>query len=89
MRRRWLSLAPILSLSDLNGVRNCHLEARPSRRHTIVIVTAANRGTTRTKGEDGIVVPTKRRVCTSDANKQKILEAVLVAIDIRDIAFGA
>jgi hypothetical protein len=38
---------------------------------------------------DGIVVPTKRRVDTPDANNQKISEPVLVAIDIRDIAFGA
>ena len=38
---------------------------------------------------DGIVVPTKRRVYTPDANKQKIPEPVLVAIDIRDIAFSA
>ena len=38
---------------------------------------------------DGIVVPTKRRVYTPDANNQKISEPVLVAIDIRDIAFGA
>ena len=37
---------------------------------------------------DGIVVPTKRRVYTPDANNQKISEPVLVAIDIRDIAFG-
>ncbi len=35
----------------------------------------------------GIVVPTKRRVYTPDANKQKILDPVLVAIDIGDIAF--
>ena len=38
---------------------------------------------------DGIVVPTKRRFYTPDANNQKISEPVLVAIDIRDIAFGA
>ena len=38
---------------------------------------------------DGIVVPTKRRVYAPDANKQKIPEPVLVAIDIRDIAFSA
>jgi hypothetical protein len=38
---------------------------------------------------DGIVVPMKRRVYTPDANKQKIPEQVLVAIDIRDIAFSA
>jgi hypothetical protein len=36
---------------------------------------------------DGIVVPTKRRVYAPDANKQKIPEPVLVAIDIRDISF--
>lgn len=36
---------------------------------------------------DGIVVPTKRRVYAADANKQKIPEPVLVAIDIRDISF--
>ncbi len=38
---------------------------------------------------DGIVVPTKRRVYTPDANKQKILDPVLVAIDIGNIAFSA
>jgi hypothetical protein len=38
---------------------------------------------------DGIVVPMKRRVYTPDANKQKVPEPVLVAIDIRDIAFCA
>jgi hypothetical protein len=38
---------------------------------------------------DGIVVPTKRRVYAADANKQKIPEPVLVAIDIRDISFSA
>jgi hypothetical protein len=38
---------------------------------------------------DGIVVPTKRRVYAPDGNKQKISEPVLVAIDIRDIAFSA
>jgi hypothetical protein len=37
---------------------------------------------------DGIVVPTKRRVYASDANNQKIPEPVLVAIDIREIAFS-
>ena len=36
---------------------------------------------------DGIVVPTKRRVYTPDADKRKIQEPVLVAIDIRDISF--
>ena len=36
---------------------------------------------------DGIVVPMKRRVYASDANKQKIPDPVLVAIDIRDISF--
>ena len=36
----------------------------------------------------GIVVPTKRRVYAPDANKRKIPEPVLVAIDIRDISFG-
>jgi hypothetical protein len=36
---------------------------------------------------DGVVVPTKRRVYAADANKQKIPEPVLVAIDIRDISF--
>jgi hypothetical protein len=36
---------------------------------------------------DGIVVATKRRVYAADANKQKIPEPVLVAIDIRDISF--
>ena len=38
---------------------------------------------------DGIVVPTKRRVYAPDGNKQKISEPVLMAIDIRDIAFTA
>ena len=37
---------------------------------------------------DGIVVPTKRRVYTPDANKQKIPNPVLVAIDIRYISFS-
>jgi len=37
---------------------------------------------------DEIAVPTKRRVYALDANKQKISEPVLVAIDIRDIAFS-
>jgi hypothetical protein len=37
---------------------------------------------------DGIVVPTKRRVYAPDANKRKIAEPVLVAIDIRDISFS-
>ena len=41
------------------------------------------------RNADGIVVPTKRRVYTHDANKQKIPDPVLVAIDIRDIAFSA
>jgi hypothetical protein len=36
---------------------------------------------------DGIVVPTKRNVYAPDANKQKIQEPVLVAIDIRAISF--
>jgi hypothetical protein len=37
---------------------------------------------------DGIVVPTKGRVYAPDANKRKIAEPVLVAIDIRDISFS-
>jgi hypothetical protein len=37
---------------------------------------------------DGIMVPTTRRVHAYDANKQKVPEPVLVAIDIRDIAFS-
>src|SRR6202049_1488446 len=37
---------------------------------------------------DGIVVPTKRRVYSPDANKQKIPDPVLVAIDIRYISFS-
>jgi hypothetical protein len=37
---------------------------------------------------DGIMVPTKRRVYSADANRQKIPEPVLVAIDIREIAFS-
>jgi hypothetical protein len=36
---------------------------------------------------DGIVVATKRRVYAADANKQKIPEPVLMAIDFRDISF--
>jgi hypothetical protein len=36
---------------------------------------------------DGIVVPTKRRVYAADANKRKIAEPLLVAIDSRDISF--
>jgi hypothetical protein len=38
---------------------------------------------------DGIMVPTKRRVYTPDANNQRIPEPGLVAIDIRDIALSA
>ena len=38
---------------------------------------------------DGIVVPTKRRVYAADANKRKIPEPVLVAIDSREISFSA
>jgi hypothetical protein len=38
---------------------------------------------------DGTMVPTKRRVLARDGNKQKIPNPVLVAIDIRDIAFSA
>lgn len=38
---------------------------------------------------DGIVVPTKRRVYAADANRRKILDPVLVAIDIHDMAFRA
>jgi hypothetical protein len=38
---------------------------------------------------DGIVVPTKRRAYAPDANKRRIAEPVLVAIDIRDISFSA
>jgi hypothetical protein len=41
------------------------------------------------KPDDGIMVPTKRRVCAPDGNKQKIPNPVLVVIDIRDIAFSA
>jgi hypothetical protein len=37
----------------------------------------------------GIMMPTKRRVYAPDGSKQKILNPVLVAIDIRDIAFNA
>jgi hypothetical protein len=37
---------------------------------------------------DGIVVPMKRKVYASDANKQKIPDPVLVAIDIRYISFS-
>jgi hypothetical protein len=35
------------------------------------------------------MMPTKRRVYAPDGSKQKILNPVLVAIDIRDIAFSA
>src|SRR5258706_5488119 len=35
------------------------------------------------------MIPTKRRVYAPDGSKQKILNPVLVAIDIRDIAFSA
>jgi hypothetical protein len=38
---------------------------------------------------NGIVVPTTRRVYAPNANKQKILEPLRVAIDIRDITFSA
>jgi hypothetical protein len=38
---------------------------------------------------DGIMVPTKRRVYAPDGNRQKIPNPILVAIDIRDIAFSA
>lgn len=38
---------------------------------------------------DGIMVPVTRRIYAYDANKQKILDPVLVAINIRDIAFSA
>jgi len=38
---------------------------------------------------DGIVVATKRRVYTPDANNERIPEPVLVAIDIREVAFSA
>jgi hypothetical protein len=41
------------------------------------------------RGVDGIVVPTKRRVHILDANNEKIPEPVLVAVNIRDIAFSA
>lgn len=35
------------------------------------------------------MMPTKRSVYAPDGSKQKILNPVLVAIDIRDIAFSA
>jgi hypothetical protein len=35
------------------------------------------------------MMPTKRRVYAPDGSKQKILNPVLVAIDILDIAFSA
>jgi hypothetical protein len=38
---------------------------------------------------DGIMVPTTRRVVAFDDDKRKIPDPVLVAIDIRDIAFGS
>jgi len=37
---------------------------------------------------DGIMVPTTCRVYLSDANKRKVPEPLLVAIDIRDITFS-
>jgi hypothetical protein len=37
---------------------------------------------------NGIKVPTTRRVFASDGNKRKIPDPVLVAIDIREIAFN-
>jgi len=37
---------------------------------------------------DGIMVAMKRRVYSFDADKRKIAEPVLVAIDIHEIAFG-
>src|SRR5260370_40274360 len=37
----------------------------------------------------GIMMPTKRRVYAPDGSKQKILNRVLVAIDIRDIPFSS
>ena len=37
---------------------------------------------------DGIKVPTTRRVVAFDDNKRKIPDPVLVAIDIREIAFS-
>jgi hypothetical protein len=36
----------------------------------------------------GVMVPTKRRVFSYDDEKRKIPEPLLVAIDIREIAFG-
>ena len=36
----------------------------------------------------GVMVPTKRRVFSYDGEKRKIPEPLLVAIDIREIAFG-
>lgn len=36
---------------------------------------------------DGIIIPTKRRILGFDDNKHKIPEAVLVAIEIRELAF--
>ena len=38
---------------------------------------------------EGIMMPTKRRVYAPEGGKQKILNPVLVAADIRDIAFNA
>ena len=37
---------------------------------------------------DGIVVPMKRRVYACDANKQKVPDPVLLAIDISYISFS-
>jgi hypothetical protein len=36
----------------------------------------------------GVMVPTKRRVFSYDDEKRKIPEPLLIAIDIREIAFG-
>jgi hypothetical protein len=37
---------------------------------------------------DGIRLPTKRRVYRRDADRQAILDQVMVSIDISDIRFG-
>ena len=38
---------------------------------------------------DGIMIPTKRRIYPFDAEKQKLTEPILVAIDISEVGFSA
>lgn len=62
------------------------------RRHEYVVdVMAGARGVNYAhdyKNFDGIMVPTTRRVLAFDDNKRKVPEPVLVAIDIRSVAFN-